>query len=102
MQANDKNTDCIKSVHLINSRTISTRFDLEPWGEQFEIPPGEKFIVVANGPEHGDLEVEFTNDRITVFGWVGSTVAVFHNGIELGGEFGKRPPIPPTPKSKFT
>jgi hypothetical protein len=59
------------------------RFELEPWGEQYEMPPGANFTIVAKASTRGELEIQVAEDRITVFGWTGSTIEIFQNGKEL-------------------
>jgi len=85
MKSSAELSECIGSVDISNFRNIELRFDLEPWDEQFNMPPGATFTVIGKGPESGCLEVRFYDDRIAVHGWVGSIVSVFHNGVQLGG-----------------
>ncbi len=59
-------------------------FFLEPWGEEYNMPPGVTFDVVAKGPDGDDLELHYGERRITLYGWTGSIVRVFKDGIELG------------------
>ena len=84
----------IKSVRIVNSRNIELRFDLEPWGEQYKMQSGVNFAVVASAPLHGELEIEIQENRITVFGWSGSTVQIFQDGMEIGGSTQPVPPLP--------
>jgi hypothetical protein len=52
--------------------------------------PEAIFDVVARGPRGDTLEVEFTDEQIILYGWLGSTVVVFHEGIELGASCAER------------
>lgn len=89
----------IVTIRLLNSRSIGIKFYLEPWGEEYEMPPDATFDVVAKGPQGGSLEVEFGDDHITVYGWAGSVVSLFHNGTELGKGLWERSPVPSYPVS---
>ena len=81
-------------LRLTNSRSDPVHFSLEPWGEEYPMAPGATFEVVARGPEGGTLEVEFASERVTVWGWAGSTATLSHDGRTLGPE--ARTPVPNT------
>jgi len=88
----------VTSVRIANKLDTELRFDLEPWGEQYQMPPGAVFTVVARSPGPGHYEIQVAKGRITVFGWEGSTVELFRNGEVLGAHSGEpRPTPPPTP-----
>jgi hypothetical protein len=98
MSAQRPGSEVVTTIRLANSRKVATKFHLEPWGDQFEMPPGAAFDVVAKGPEGGILEVESADDHIVVWGWPGSVLRVFYEGNELTvgmSESGRVPPIPP-------
>jgi hypothetical protein len=46
--------------------------------------PGATFEVVARGPDQDPFEVEYGDNHITLYGWTGSVVSVFQDGVELG------------------
>jgi hypothetical protein len=79
-------------------RTIPVTLCLEPWGEQYTLTPEATFTVIAKGPEGDALEVEWTDDHITLYGWPGSIVTLFHDGKEVGGGTSERTPVPATPR----
>ncbi|HTG14336.1 MAG TPA: hypothetical protein VK747_03615 [Blastocatellia bacterium] len=84
------------SLRVKNTRTSQLVFCLEPWGEQHTMDPGVVFHVTARGPDEDFLEIECGDSHITLFGWTGSVVAVFQDGVELGtGPFEKEtePPL---------
>jgi len=85
------------SLRVCNSRSVALTFCLEPWGEQYPMAPEAIFDIVARGPKGDSLEVEFTDDHIVLYGWPGSIVTVFHEGIELGAGSSKRTPVPSAP-----
>jgi hypothetical protein len=87
----------VVSLTVRNARAVAVTFYLEPWGEEYPMPPGAAFQVVARGPEGDALELEAGDDGIIVYGWPGSVVGLFHNGEELGGGRGERQPVPATP-----
>lgn len=90
------------SLRVCNSRSVALTFCLEPWGEQYSMAPEAIFDVVARGPKGDAPEVEFADDHIVLYGWPGSTVSVFHKGVELGAGCSERTPVPSTPFRKST
>jgi hypothetical protein len=48
----------VASTRLVNSRDVAIRLQLEPWGEEYEMPPGAVFEIVARGPRDDALEAE--------------------------------------------
>lgn len=89
-------------MRLINSREGALKVQLEPWGEEYEMPPGAIFQVVARGPEGDGLEVAFADEQITVWGWPGAVVTLFWDGTELGAGAWPRSPVPPMPPLEGT
>ena len=85
------------SVVLTNSKEKDLLLCLEPWGDQYVMPPGASFRVLIRGPRDGDLEVDYAENQITIYGWSGSVISVLHNGAELGAGLWKRQPAPQTP-----
>ena len=60
-----------------NTGTDPMTVVLEPWGTRHEIAPGERVRVVASGPGGmGSLEVVRGKEKVVVYGWSGSRVAV--------------------------
>jgi hypothetical protein len=92
-----KNSGNSVSLRLRNSSERELKLFLEPWGEEYRMPPNLALNVVAHGPRGDCLEVEFALDRVTVYGWSGSTVALFDGEAELGDGSREREPVPPTP-----
>src|SRR5437764_5477537 len=67
---------------------------LEPWAEEYPMPVQREFILVGVGPKRGSgLWIEYGDKMIKLSGWTVSVVRVFEGGIELGGLWGKRPPV---------
>jgi hypothetical protein len=84
----------ISNLRLQNSSSASRNLRVEPWGDEVSIPAGVTFDIVAQGPPGDCLEIESGDDDLVVYGWPGSTIAVFHSG-QLVLEY--RIPVPPTP-----
>jgi hypothetical protein len=85
----------VASLRLQNSRTNTIAFSLEPYGEEYEMPPGAIFEVVARSLRWPKLEAMIEDGRITV--WVGSrsTVNIYENGTEVPESLrGQRPWVP--------
>jgi hypothetical protein len=75
-----------------NVQDTAVTLILEPQGREFTMPPGAVFEIRAEGPEGDHLEIDFDRDHIVVWGWSGSVVGVYHEGVELGGP---SLPVPP-------
>lgn len=46
--------------------------------------PDTIFEVVARGPDRDFLEIQCGDNQIALYGWTGSVVSVFQDGVELG------------------
>jgi hypothetical protein len=84
----------------MNSSDVAIIFRLEPWGEEFEMPPQAVFQLVAHGPDGDSLEVVVGEGHVTVWGWPGSVIALLHDGTELGAGRWPRAAVPPMPANK--
>lgn len=98
MTEGTKGVEYSVSVRISNSGVAERKLVLEPWGEEYTMRPSSKFDVVARGPVGDCLEVEVADDYIFVYGWPGSVVSLFQDGVELGSGLGERAPVPPTPR----
>ncbi|MBI2759949.1 MAG: hypothetical protein HYX51_00790 [Chloroflexi bacterium] len=81
-------------VRIVNPTGRELEFVLEPWGETFAMPPHAEFVIVGSGPPGDGPEVSYDDEVITVWGWPGSVLRVFHDDRELGRVGGKRIPMP--------
>jgi len=84
------------TTRLTNARSTPITFVLEPWGDEYPLAAGASVDVVAVGPATGSLEVTYTQDRVVAYGWPGSVLRVFQNGLELDNGI-SRPVVPPIP-----
>lgn len=75
----------IHTVYLKNTREVGIKLILEPWFDEYIVPPGVGFKIVGHGPRDGNLEVVVHQDYIAVWPWREATIAIFHNDVELGG-----------------
>jgi len=82
-------------VAVRNVRETATTFILEPQGRDFVMPPGAVFELRAEGPEGDQLQIDFGPDQIITWGWSGSVVEVWQNGVSLSGRSMPVPPVPP-------
>ncbi len=71
------------SLRLENAHESELLFALEPWAEEYDMPPGASFEVEASGPDTGDLVVESSEEAITVWAWEGSEVQLWVDGVEM-------------------
>lgn len=92
MEATQGPAEVMSRLQLTNSRPDAIRFSLEPWGEEYTLPPETTLEVTARGPEGGVIEVDIGADGVTAWGWAGSTVALSRDGKALGPE--ARTPVP--------
>ncbi len=72
------------SITIANQYQKEVTLHLEPWGEQFAMPCEARFVITGESVEPGSFEIEFGNDEIFVWLWLGSVARVFSNGKELG------------------
>jgi hypothetical protein len=87
-------------VRVVNSRTESSKLWIEPWGDEFDLMPGEVMDLLFQGPLPTDPEVSIDDAGITVWGWTGSTVRVVKDGKEVRDYGGLHvPPFPVKTKS---
>ena len=63
---------------------------LEPWAEEHVIAPNISLELIGSGPP-GQFEVAACRDGLTVYGWSGSTVRVFRDGVEVSVASGEIP-----------
>ncbi len=89
--------DYSTSLRMCNAHAVPITLHLEPWSEQYTMPPEATFVVVARGLEGDALEVACAEDHIVVYGWPGSVVTLFHAGKEVGAGAAERVPVPLTP-----
>jgi hypothetical protein len=69
------------SVRLRTTRAL--RLYLEPWGDEFDCPAEATIQIAARGPKGDTLEVEVSEDGVTVYGWPGSVVSILRDGVPL-------------------
>ena len=82
-------------LRLRNRRKSPLTVALEPWGDTYDMPPGEAFDVLATGPnDQGILEIDDEDECIIVYGWSGSIVRLFNAHGELGAGASPRQPAP--------
>jgi hypothetical protein len=73
----------VTSMALTNDRPEQIEFILEPWGEIYLIPPGERVRVVARGPANGMLDVHIAATKVTIWSWPRSRVSLSHGAESL-------------------
>jgi hypothetical protein len=71
---------------ITNSSRAMIDVWFEPWGIVHRLPPGEAFLIAGKSDQDGMLEIVESEKSIAVYGWVGSTLAVYH-GDTLVDEF---------------
>jgi hypothetical protein len=72
------------SIRLSNTRKHRINVYLEPWGEVYPLEPNKQLRVDAVGPigvaPNNMLEIGFSDDSVTVWGWSGSGVTLHEEG----------------------
>ena len=97
MDCDSTAAETVVSLRLRNERAVAATLHLEPWGEEYTMPPGATFQVVGRGPKGDSLELEIGDEHLVVYGWSGSVVEVHHDGVELGETRSAHSPVPATP-----
>src|SRR5215213_8218435 len=83
------------ALDITNARGSILMFNLEPWGEQIEMPSGATFNVTAEAEQQGSFEIEHGENEITLWAWPSAVVKVFCEGDEIGVSAGaERPAVP--------
>ena len=72
-----------QSLRVSNGYSEPITLSLEPWADEILIPSKAGFDIVAVGPDGGHLEVTYEERRVSVYGWSGSTLSVFHGRQRL-------------------
>ena len=82
-------------ISICNRTNKQITLHVEPWGKQIPMPADSSFQVVAEAREPGELEIQYEENDILVWGWTGSILTIFANGRETGS---KRAEVPTTPR----
>jgi hypothetical protein len=82
------------SISIENARDKEVIFHLEPWGDQIPMPAGCKFQIFAEAKEQGELEIQYEEDNILVWGWSGSIVSVYCDGQVVSAGHTAVPSVP--------
>jgi hypothetical protein len=81
-------------IRLRNSFPHVVQLWVEPWGDLISMPSDATYELISNGPSEGCLEIDVKDGVITAYGWSGSTLAIFHEGVLLH-DYRIRPPAIP-------
>jgi hypothetical protein len=73
----------IQRVSVRNSDRSVKTLCVEPWADEFRMKPGDEWQIVFDGSDSGHPAVDLGSDRVTVYGWSGSTAAVYCEGAEV-------------------
>jgi len=66
-----------------NSHDEAITFCIEPWADELMMQPGVSYLVQFEGPEGEFPAVDWSKDKVTVYGWSGSVASVFCNDEEI-------------------
>lgn len=70
----------VQHLRIQNSEPHSLALYLEPWGEELLIEPNATYELAARGPEGDCLHVDLAPGQVTIYGWSGSVISVYHKG----------------------
>jgi hypothetical protein len=71
-------------MRLSNMRDLPLVVVLEPWANEYQIPPGNALDILEEGAESAEpLEVHLDGGRVVLFARPGSTLRAFLSGREL-------------------
>lgn len=59
----------IKKLKFKNNTEIKMKVYLEPWAEEYVLPPGSIIIFYSKDISKELIEVEYAVNSITVYGW---------------------------------
>jgi hypothetical protein len=88
------------SLAITNSTTTEIVLHLEPWGDQFRMPPATTLSLTAKAEESGSFEIEHLENEVIVWAWPSASVKVFSAGVEVGAVVGERPTVPAVPEGQ--
>ena len=86
-------------LSIQNSETEQLIVVVEPWAEEYEVSQGATIQLRFHGPYGGFPELEYSRNRLTVYGWPGSSFSVFRGDVEISHGAGSIN-APPTPTDK--
>ncbi len=82
-------------LRFTNDRSHTCTLAVEPWGDTYEMEPGETYDLVAVGPPDGSLiEIVQSDSAIAVYAWSGAVVSLYNGETELGAGTGPREAAP--------
>ncbi|BCL80553.1 hypothetical protein ccbrp13_30180 [Ktedonobacteria bacterium brp13] len=90
------------SLRFVNEQKALTTFILEPWGEIYTMEPDVTWLLTlqsAIAPVGSNaIEVMYSINCITVYGWEGCTATLYQDGEEVPKDMtGTRGRVPKTP-----
>jgi hypothetical protein len=74
----------VQRLVVHNKHPHSVELWLEPWGDRLLMPEDARYEVIVKGPDANCIEVvQFSENRIFIWGGSGSTLSVFSGGAQL-------------------
>ncbi len=70
-------------ITITNSSENSKTLCLEPWAEEFEMDSEMKLEIVVKSDEKGEFEIDFGEERITVYTWGNAVAEVLFEGENI-------------------
>ena len=82
------------SLWISNSEETPIVLCIEPWADELLVSRGNNYLIVFEGPEGEFPAVEWSKNRITVYGWSGSVAQVLLEGQIVLSCTARLPEIP--------
>jgi len=89
-----------QNLWIRNSEDTTIVLCVEPWGNELSISNDNEYLVVFEGPKGEYPAVEWSKERVTVYGWPGSVASIFLNGQIVLSCATRVPKMPVSPSSQ--
>lgn len=70
-----------------NQRTLI----VEPWAEEFSLPPNCIVTVVVEAPDYRTLHIEIKGEFVICYLWAGATAEIYADGKSISSNLLKNP-----------
>lgn len=65
----------VVDIRVVNTDESPVTLVVEPWARELELPNQGTAMIHFEGPDPIQIEVQTEAERLTVYGWVGSTIS---------------------------
>jgi hypothetical protein len=68
-------------IEFFNSNEKGATLIVEPWPEEFDLPPNKLIALEITSPAPGVPQLELRDQFLICYIWAGSTAAIFIDGV---------------------